>query len=117
MCIRDWSSEVCSSELASGALDEAAVEGSFYGDDATFGSAIKRTLDLQAGDHVELTYNFLDAEGGDGGPYQDFAFITINGEVIFLNGVADASDGTRSEERRVGKECVSSCRSRWSPFH
>src|SRR3546814_4606489 len=29
-------------------------------------------------------------------------------------------DGTtlqRSEERRVGKECVSTCRSRWSPYH
>src|SRR3546814_2706100 len=25
--------------------------------------------------------------------------------------------GMRSEERRVGKECVSTCRSRWSPFH
>src|SRR3546814_18355599 len=29
----------------------------------------------------------------------------------FLNGAASA----RSEERRVGKECVSTCRSRWSP--
>src|SRR3546814_13909817 len=29
-----------------------------------------------------------------------------------------ASGGTlRSEERRVGKECVSTCRSRWSPYH
>src|SRR3546814_19754576 len=27
------------------------------------------------------------------------------------------SDGMRSEERRVGKECVSTCRSRWSPYH
>src|SRR3546814_6222441 len=27
-----------------------------------------------------------------------------------------AFDG-RSEERRVGKECVSTCRSRWSPYH
>src|SRR3546814_11203610 len=27
------------------------------------------------------------------------------------------SDDTRSEERRVGKECVSTCRSRWSPYH
>src|SRR3546814_14105087 len=26
-------------------------------------------------------------------------------------------DGKRSEERRVGKECVSTCRSRWSPYH
>src|SRR3546814_20524420 len=25
--------------------------------------------------------------------------------------------GVRSEERRVGKECVSTCRSRWSPYH
>src|SRR3546814_5138400 len=25
--------------------------------------------------------------------------------------------GPRSEERRVGKECVSTCRSRWSPYH
>src|SRR3546814_14246049 len=29
-------------------------------------------------------------------------------------GVAVAN---RSEERRVGKECVSTCRSRWSPYH
>src|SRR3546814_3043741 len=28
-----------------------------------------------------------------------------------------AADGARSEERRVGKECVSTCRSRWSPSH
>src|SRR3546814_4871165 len=26
-------------------------------------------------------------------------------------------DVVRSEERRVGKECVSTCRSRWSPYH
>src|SRR3546814_15136780 len=26
-------------------------------------------------------------------------------------------DDPRSEERRVGKECVSKCRSRWSPYH
>src|SRR3546814_14945902 len=28
-----------------------------------------------------------------------------------------SSNGERSEERRVGKECVSTCRSRWSPYH
>src|SRR3546814_12585930 len=26
-------------------------------------------------------------------------------------------ESRRSEERRVGKECVSTCRSRWSPYH
>src|SRR3546814_12460032 len=29
----------------------------------------------------------------------------------------DESGIERSEERRVGKECVSPCRSRWSPYH
>src|SRR3546814_4812486 len=29
----------------------------------------------------------------------------------------DHRDIARSEERRVGKECVSTCRSRWSPYH
>src|SRR3546814_15427603 len=28
-----------------------------------------------------------------------------------------ALQGLRSEERRVGKECGSTCRSRWSPYH
>src|SRR3546814_8916087 len=32
--------------------------------------------------------------------------------------VPDAKEARkRSEERRVGKECVSTCRSRWSPYH
>src|SRR3546814_5090128 len=30
---------------------------------------------------------------------------------------ARGASKTRSEERRVGKECVSTCRSRWSPYH
>src|SRR3546814_9387206 len=30
---------------------------------------------------------------------------------------ADREPRHRSEERRVGKECVSTCRSRWSPYH
>src|SRR3546814_5181724 len=34
-----------------------------------------------------------------------------------LGSVGVAVRGTRSEERRVGKECVSTCRSRWSPYH
>src|SRR3546814_14482281 len=36
------------------------------------------------------------------------------GEHLRLNLVAGAG---RSEERRVGKECVSTCRSRWSQYH
>src|SRR3546814_1755986 len=33
------------------------------------------------------------------------------------SGKGCAGGGIRSEERRVGKECVSTCRSRWSPYH
>src|SRR3546814_4499066 len=32
-------------------------------------------------------------------------------------GALDRGATVRSEERRVGKECVSTCRSRWSPYH
>src|SRR3546814_11643486 len=34
-----------------------------------------------------------------------------------LNQLLGGEDDVRSEERRVGKECVSTCRSRWSPSH
>src|SRR3546814_20550043 len=34
-----------------------------------------------------------------------------------LNRCMYLREGDRSEERRVGKECVSTCRSRWSPYH
>ena len=37
----------------------------------------------------------------------------IDGNYVLLNVNPDA----RSEERRVGKECASMCRSRWSPYH
>ena len=34
-----------------------------------------------------------------------------------LQGGRSDDDDDRSEERRVGKECASMCRSRWSPYH
>src|SRR3546814_15293484 len=43
-----------------------------------------------------------------------------DGDVIFADlriGDLDVGADMRSEERRVGKECVSTCRSRWSPSH
>src|SRR3546814_5824722 len=52
----------------------------------------------------------------------------VRGRLRFLSGSprdgrgptrhdAQAHAPARSEERRVGKECVSTCRSRWSPYH
>src|SRR3546814_7193551 len=38
------------------------------------------------------------------------------GEIVVLD-ASWTDEAARSEERRVGKECVSTCRSRWSPYH
>src|SRR3546814_11317848 len=51
------------------------------------------------------------------------AIIALN--IASESSIVDNLDGStrrigrscRSEERRVGKECVSTCRSRWSPYH
>src|SRR3546814_7652891 len=49
-------------------------------------------------------------------PDLSMRFAAAAGATLQL-GVAAAGIGLRSEERRVGKECVSKCRSRWSPYH
>src|SRR3546814_12590977 len=43
------------------------------------------------------------------------AFDVKPGEKMYLT--PEQRVRIRSEERRVGKECVSTCRSRWSPYH
>src|SRR3546814_180192 len=37
--------------------------------------------------------------------------------VVLVSDAGTPLISDRSEERRVGKECVSTCRSRWSPYH
>src|SRR3546814_11692088 len=56
--------------------------------------------------------------GGRGMVFQSFELFpwrTALGNIEF--GLEVAGMPKRSEERRVGKECVSTCRSRWSPYH
>src|SRR3546814_6678496 len=81
MRISDWSSDVCSSDLA----------GPQYRNDSYFFSG-----------------QLLDIQGA--GPALDAGWLQRQ---IFRCFVSQQS-GDRSEERRVGKECVSTCRSRWS---
>src|SRR3546814_3543167 len=47
------------------------------------------------------------------------SFVHRNGPFMFTRIIWShiSSVIVRSEERRVGKECVSTCRSRWSPYH
>src|SRR3546814_19498064 len=50
----------------------------------------------------------------------DYAKVAADGTLILLGRDAsciNTGGEKRSEERRVGKECVSTCRSRWSQYH
>ena len=58
---------------------------------------------------------FTDIHFKYGNPASDIALKRI-GEVLDAE-CPDLVVFTRSEERRVGKECTSWCRSRWSPYH
>src|SRR3546814_19762596 len=54
--------------------------------------------------------------------FEDFSYLAYIGVLILLIavellGFVGGGSQRRSEERRVGKECVSTCRSRWSPYH
>src|SRR3546814_17053975 len=76
MRISDWSSDVCSSDLA----------------------LLRRRWRHPPRRHQGWHHR---VQPGDGGRGHRRAVLTP----------------VRSEERRVGKECVSTCRSRWSPYH
>src|SRR3546814_14621564 len=99
MRISDWSSDVCSSDLH--VLDERDLHVQ-----ARFGDHLTRIAEL----HHQRLLRLVDGEQRTleqdaGGDHDDGE----NDE--------GAVHGVRSEERRVGKECVSTCRSRWSPYH
>src|SRR3546814_4139226 len=97
MRISDWSSDVCSSDLC-------LVE------------AVGLSLQIAIGLREAITLMQVVAPGR--------TVITL-GPQLRIGDVARqrpferaiALAGVRSEERRVGKECVSPCRSRWSPYH
>src|SRR3546814_14447622 len=101
MRISDWSSDVCSSDL----LNELGFE----------------TQDLRSKSWDEFSQ--------PGAPRFDFIFTVCDnadgetcpswpGKPMTAHwGIEDPAAVARSEERRVGKECVSTCRYRWSPYH
>src|SRR3546814_2209211 len=110
MHIGDWSSDVCPSDLAAGGVGLIFEEwAKAFGGIAigAVGSAEKAELARAHGyDHVIN--------------YKTDNFVERVKEITKGEGVPVVYDGvgkdTRSEERRVGKECVSTCRSRWSPY-
>src|SRR3546814_14211591 len=112
MRISDWSSDVCSSDLAFCFTDSMPFKAPPF-DSVRSGEvedrAADRRLDLVVRDvavHDREQVAFL------GGRER-----TVNLEPgrERLHGLV-RGDHLRSEDRRVGKECVSTCRSRWSPY-
>src|SRR3546814_11386033 len=100
MRISDWSSDVCSSDLRRRSAGSQDARGR-AGKAAAGPAAADRAQGRQAG------RNPAGAGRAPGrGGYAGRAGID-----------GDLAVGDRSEERRVGKECVSTCSSRWSPYH
>src|SRR3546814_4121029 len=97
MRISDWSSDVCSSDLfeARGFSLPVVISG-------TITDASGRTL---SGQTAEAFWNSV--------RHAQPLSIGLNCAL----GAKELRQYVRSEERRVGKECVSTCRSRWSPYH
>src|SRR3546814_3257113 len=87
MRISDWSSDVCSSDLV---VD--ADHGAF--DDIRCGTLHRRV------------------DRGALGAFAHGAILRVD-----LRQVQPTPEQGRSEERRVGKECGSTCTSRWSPYY
>src|SRR3546814_1996264 len=95
MRISDWSSDVCSSDLTK--IDTTTA--TFVSDISS--NAVATITPVVV---VALTFSFI-----------AYGLAVIAGKVD--TPFTDYIMRSRSEERRVGKECVSTCRSRWSPYH
>src|SRR3546814_12222647 len=103
MRISDWSSDVCSSDL----ILRIAERGDFRGDLGAFGIGLRPAALEITGLGVDLADREADAHV----PTRRFEVPPRGRASLGVVGVEQ-----RSEERRVGKECVSPCRSRWSPY-
>src|SRR3546814_11579157 len=100
MRISDWSSDVCSSDLCQSISNTVARD---LPDSATPYHALARFVGTHRYPFSELfttNYDLLMEQALEAH------------RVAYFDGFVG-----RSEERRVGKECVSTCRSRWSPYH
>src|SRR3546814_13962377 len=98
MRISDWSSDVCSSDLI--AREPHRYSG------RTAMRANQSVHEPRQPQDADTALSFsMEGYNGVGSPDRPGALLPY------------AWAPGRSEERRVGKECVSTCRSRWSPYH
>src|SRR3546814_13215566 len=104
MRISDWSSDVCSSDLPSLAgVRGRPCSGRWHGH--------RRTGDLKGIETMthDNRESWLNRVAAGMAPLFEALEAPLPDRVRVAIG--------RSEERRVGKACVSTCRSRWSPYH
>src|SRR3546814_18946434 len=106
MRISDWSSDVCSSDLKQPVQEIEQL------------SAARKAA---AAKEVRLTSNgawswYMDPRVLESSRATYLGYVARSGSVM-LTSVRHSDSLMRSEERRVGQECVSTCRSRWSPDH
>src|SRR3546814_15191393 len=105
MRISDWSSDVCSSdlELACGKGEYSVNMAKAFPDKNFIGIDYK-------GNRI-----WMGAKAAIQESVKNVAFLRIQIEDILDYFSESEVSEIRSDERRVGKECVSTCRSRWSP--
>src|SRR3546814_20594757 len=106
MRISDWSADVCSSDLK--VIAPLTNPAPYGGNPRDAFHVIAPSIP---------GYGFSDAPTGTGWGVERIAqtWIALIRRLGYDRFVAQGGDS--SEERRVGKECVSTCRSRWSPYH
>src|SRR3546814_16649219 len=127
MRISDWSSDVCSSDLeGTGAYPTAYSDGGFGStlDSAKMNAAGAAAM-MAKGEMPPMIWVILDhhiatgthefADSANNGPWG--AALTTEAIPALEAKYRMDARASRSEERRVGKECVRTCRSRWSPYH
>src|SRR3546814_14600705 len=125
MRISDWSSDVCSADLGpedrlsgrDGTVPITWDAAEQYREDAAvaLGAIPEIAINKALADSLQEAIELLDdCEIAHPGRWE--AALAMVGRSKLLNN-SDPSKEHRSEERRVGKECVSTCRSRWSPYH
>src|SRR3546814_19191988 len=101
MRISDWSSDVCSSDLVVEMRRDAAEDG----DPLALDERQRRAgAPLRHEDQRAAQRDRRDQRHDQ------------SGHMIERHVAEEAVADARSEERRVGKECVSTCSSRWSPY-
>src|SRR3546814_12400087 len=102
------------------------VRGELHPDDARYVAALARRLGFDDVGTAAEAGAVPDADEMDEETVEDLTQRALAAEArvreledrLAAEGqVAQALAGVRSEERSVGKECVSTCRSRWSPYH